>query len=83
MVQSNPLTGLSNPIAAIFIWLGFIVFSRHRVTSSLTAYDVMGVRFMALDLTLLLFAWAWCSRNMPVKAVIAMAIYGPIRYSCS
>ena len=30
---------------------------------------------MALDLTFLLFAWAWCSRNMPVKAIIAMAVY--------
>lgn len=36
VVQSNPLTGLANAIAVIFIRLRFIVFSRHGVTSSLT-----------------------------------------------
>ncbi len=30
---------------------------------------------MAVNLTVLLFAWAWCSRNMSVKADIAMAVY--------
>ena len=37
VVQSNLLTGLANAIAVIFIRLRFIVFSRHGVTSSLTA----------------------------------------------
>ena len=28
-------------------------------------------------MTALLFAWAWCPRNMLEKAVIAMTVYGP------
>jgi len=32
---------------------------------------------MAVNLTVLLFAWAWCPRHMLVKAVIAMTVYGP------
>ena len=32
---------------------------------------------MAVNLTVLLFAWAWCPRNVLVKAVIAMTVYGP------
>ena len=36
-----------------------------------------GFRLIAVNLTALLFACAWCPQNMIVKAVIAMTVYGP------
>ncbi|MDD9878202.1 MAG: DMT family transporter [Magnetovibrio sp.] len=77
MTHSNLLAGLASAVAVIFIWSGFIVFSRLGVTTGLTAYDVTALRFMAAGLIVLPFAWAWWPRELPWKVVIGMAVCGP------
>ena len=77
MAQSNLLTGLACAVGVIFIWSGFIVFSRAGVTSGLTAYDVTALRFMVAGLIVLPFARAWWPRHLPWRATLAMCVCGP------
>lgn len=73
----NVFLGVASAIAVIFIWSGFIVFSRAGVTTELTAFDITALRFGVAGLLALPFAYAWWPRHLSIKAQAAMAICGP------
>ncbi len=77
MTKPNLALGLASAIAVIFIWSGFIVFSRAGVTTNLTPYDVAGLRFLVAGLIVLPFAYAWWPRQLSWPALAALALCGP------
>ena len=77
MSGSKPLLGLFCAIGVIFIWSGFIVFSRAGVITSLTPYDITALRFMVAGALVLPFAWVWWPRQLPLRATIVMSLCGP------
>lgn len=80
--ESNRQLGVICAIAVLFIWSGFIVFSRAGVTASLTAADMTGLRFLVAGCITLPFAFRWWPRHLPLKAVVTMSLCGPgILYS--
>jgi drug/metabolite transporter (DMT)-like permease len=74
---SNRILGIFCAVGVIFIWSGFIVFSRAGVITSLTAYDITALRFMVAGLVVAPFVWSWWPRHLPFRAVVVMAICGP------
>lgn len=77
MAKHNVLLGLFSAFAVIFIWSGFIVFSRAGVATSLTAFDLAGLRFMVAGALVLPFLRAWWPSHLPLKAKVIMALCGP------
>ena len=77
MHKHNLLIGLASALGVIFIWSGFIVFSRAGVITSLTAYDITALRFMVAGLIVLPFAHAWWPGHLPLHAKIVMMFCGP------
>ena len=77
MAKTNFWLGVSSAFAVIFIWSGFIVFSRAGVNTSLTAFDIAALRFGVASTLTLPFLWAWWPRDLPLKAQIIMAVCGP------
>ncbi|MEM8949089.1 MAG: DMT family transporter [Pseudomonadota bacterium] len=77
--EANPniLLGVASAVAVIFIWSGFIVFSRAGVVTSLTAFDITALRFTVAGLLVLPFAYAWWPRHLSLKAQAIMALCGP------
>ena len=69
--------GLICACAIIFIWSGFIVFSRAGVIAGLTAYDVAALRFLVAGAFTLPFAWAWWPRDLPIWIQVMIALTGP------
>ncbi len=61
----------------LFIWSGFIVFSRAGVTTSLTPADMTGLRFLVAGAITLPFAIRWWPRHLPFRAVALMSLCGP------
>lgn len=61
----------------LFIWSGFIVFSRAGVTTSLTPADMTGLRFLVAGAITLPFAIRWWPRHLPFHAVALMSLCGP------
>lgn len=76
MTQSQKL-GLASATAVIFIWSGFIVFSRVGVKSSLTAFDVTALRFLVAGAVTLPFLKSWWPSHLPLKAQLLMSLCGP------
>lgn len=80
--EPNLRLGVICAVAVLFIWSGFIVFSRAGVTTSLTAADMTGLRFLVAGCITLPFAYKWWPRHLPLKAVVTMSLCGPgILYS--
>lgn len=77
MQQSNFLLGLASAIGIIFIWSGFIVFSRAGVTTGLTAYDISALRYSVAGLLVLPFLCKWWPSHLPLRAKIIMSLTGP------
>lgn len=77
MAKTNFLLGVSCAFGVIFIWSGFIVFSRAGVNTSLTAFDLAALRFGVASTLTLPFLWAWWPRDLPLKAQIIMSVCGP------
>lgn len=77
MPKHNLLIGLASALGVIFIWSGFIVFSRAGVITSLTAYDITALRFMVAGLLVLPFLRSWWPGHLPLHAKIIMMICGP------
>jgi drug/metabolite transporter (DMT)-like permease len=71
------MLGLASAAGVIFIWSGFIVFSRAGVTTSLTAYDITALRFMVGGGLVLPFLLSWWPRHLPLRDQIMMSICGP------
>ena len=77
MPTSNLFVGVASAIAVIFIWSGFIVFSRAGMATSLTAYDIAALRFMVAACLVLPFLKSWWPRNLSVGAQASIALFGP------
>lgn len=77
MTEQNFTIGILSAIGTIFVWSGFIVFSRMGVTSPLTPYDVAALRFGVALLATLPFAWRWWPRHLPLRAQAVLALTGP------
>lgn len=77
MQQQNVTLGLISAVGVIFVWSGFIVFSRLGVTSPLTPYDVGALRFAVAGLATLPFAWKWWPRHLPWQVQALLALTGP------
>lgn len=77
MSQPNRALGLACAIAIIFIWSGFIVFSRAGVTGGLTAHDLTALRFLVAGIITLPFVWAWWPRHLPLRAILILSFCGP------
>ena len=75
--ERNIPLGIFSAIIIIFIWSGFMVFSRAGVTSNLLAYDIAALRFMVAGTIVLPFCWAWWPSHLPLKAKLLMATCGP------
>ncbi|WP_422041482.1 DMT family transporter [Roseibium sp.] len=75
-VQNRNL-GIASAVAVLFIWSGFIVFSRAGVTTSLTPADMTGLRFLVAGAITLPFAIRWWPRHLPFHAVALMSLCGP------
>ncbi|WP_421980024.1 DMT family transporter [Roseibium sp.] len=75
-VQNRNL-GVASAVAVLFIWSGFIVFSRAGVTTSLTPADMTGLRFLVAGAITLPFAIRWWPRHLPFRAVALMSLCGP------
>ncbi len=76
MPAQNLYAGIGSAIAVIFIWSGYIVFSRAGVITSLTAYDITALRFMVAGLIVAPFAWHWWPRHLSWKALGLLALCG-------
>ena len=68
MPRSNLLIGLGSAVAIIFIWSGFMVFSRAGMITALTPFDVVGLRFVVAGLLVLPFLWKWWPWHLPFHA---------------
>ena len=77
MANPNIVVGLSSAIGIIFIWSGFMVFSRAGVVTSLTAFDIAALRFTTASLLVLPFLRAWWPDHLSLKAQIIMSLCGP------
>ena len=75
--QANQMIGLVSAICMIFIWSGFIVFSRAGVITSLTAFDISALRFMVAGAVVLPFFRAWWPSHLPFHAKVIMSACGP------
>jgi len=73
----NLTVGAFSAVAVIFIWSGFIVFSRAGVITSLTAYDVAALRFMVAGALTVPFVRAWWPSHLPLKAKAILTLCGP------
>lgn len=77
MQQSNLPLGLASAIGIIFIWSGFIVFSRAGVTTGLMAYDISALRYSVAGLLVLPFLHKWWPSHLPLRAKVVMSLTGP------
>lgn len=76
-VVQNRNLGIASAVGVLFIWSGFIVFSRAGVTTSLTPADITGLRFLVAGSITLPFAFKWWPRNLPIHAIVLMSLCGP------
>lgn len=74
--QNFPL-GVACAIGFIFIWSGFIVFSRLGVQTELTPYDIAALRFAVAGVVTLPFVWRWWPRDLGWPSILLLAITGP------
>ena len=77
MPSSNLALGLASAIGVIFIWSGFMVFSRAGVTGGLTAYDLAALRFIIAGGLVVPFIYDWWPKRLPLGAQAVMALSGP------
>lgn len=77
MQISKTTIGILSGLAVIFIWSGFIVFSRAGVITKLTTYDIMALRLIVASLAVLPFCIKWWPGHLPLHVKVIMAICGP------
>lgn len=71
------MLGWLSALGVLFIWSGFIVFSRAGAISALTAYDISALRFMVAGALVLPFFVKWWPRHLPVWSQALLAFTGP------
>lgn len=77
MQISKTTIGILSGLAVIFIWSGFIVFSRAGVITKLTTYDITALRLIVAGAAVLPFCVKWWPGHLSLHAKIIMAICGP------
>lgn len=77
MAQPKVLLGIASALAVVSIWSGFLVFSRVGVVTSLTAFDITGLRFAVAGALVLPFVRTWWPQHLPLKAKLIIALSGP------
>ncbi len=77
MTAPNVRTGLLAAIGVLFVWSGFIVFSRAGIVAGLTPFDLVAMRFMVAGTLTLPFAIAWWPRHLPIMVQVLLAAAGP------
>lgn len=75
--QRSFLVGVASAVGVIFIWSGFIVFSRMGVATALTPYDISALRFMVAGAITLPFIWRWWPRHLGWRKVALLVATGP------
>jgi drug/metabolite transporter (DMT)-like permease len=77
LAKPNVLLGIASALAVVSIWSGFLVFSRVGVVTSLTAFDITGVRFAVAGALVLPFIRGWWPKHLPLRAKLIIALSGP------
>ncbi len=77
MTTPNPTVGVASAFTVIFIWSGYIVFSRSGVTNGLTAYDLTALRFLVAGALTIPFFKAWWPSHLPFGVKVLLSICGP------
>lgn len=77
MENQNFALGVASAVAVIFIWSGFIVFSRMGVATALTPFDISALRFMVAGAITAPFLWRWWPRHLAPRVIIMMVLCGP------
>lgn len=77
MSDQNRALGFAAAFGMIFVWSGFIVFSRAGVTTNLTPYDITALRFVISAAITLPFAAAWWPRKLAGWKQAVIALCGP------
>lgn len=77
MSEPNLKIGLLAAAGALFVWSGFIVFSRAGVQAGMTPYDMVAGRFLVAGAVTLPFAYWWWPRHLPLRVQFGLALVGP------
>lgn len=77
MAQRSLAIGLASAVGVIFVWSGFVVFSRAGMQTAMTAYDLNALRFMVSGAVVAPFAYAWWPRGLSWPATAFLALTGP------
>ena len=77
MQQQNFAVGVASAVAVIFIWSGFIVFSRMGVATALTPFDISALRFIVAGAITLPFLWKWWPRHLSWRQIAVLVFTGP------
>lgn len=77
MTKPNITLGVASAVAVIFIWSGYIVFSRLGIVTGLTAYDITALRFLVAGAITLPFARTWWPGHLPLRAKLLLSLFGP------
>lgn len=77
MEDKNFALGVTSAVAVIFIWSGFIVFSRMGVSTALTPFDISALRFIVAGAITAPFLIRWWPRHLSAPTIILMIVCGP------
>ena len=77
MDNQNFALGVASAVAVIFIWSGFIVFSRMGVATALTPFDISALRFLVAGAITAPFLWRWWPRHLSLRVIAMMVLCGP------
>lgn len=73
----NRRLGAACALAVVFIWSGYIVFSRAGMQTAMTAGDLVTLRFAVAGLLTLPFAFRWWPRDLGWHKQAVLALTGP------
>ncbi|MEM7523190.1 MAG: DMT family transporter [Pseudomonadota bacterium] len=77
MGQKSFALGVASATGVIFIWSGFIVFSRMGVATPLTPFDISALRFLVAGALTAPFIYAWWPRHLDWRVIALMVLCGP------
>lgn len=78
--QDDLRRGYLNALGVVFIWASFIIFSRMSGKSSLTPYDVIGLRYAVAALVILPF-WMHHRTNLLQWRKWVLALFGALGFT--
>ncbi|MEL6791847.1 MAG: DMT family transporter, partial [Pseudomonadota bacterium] len=77
MEEKNFALGVVSAVAVIFIWSGFIVFSRMGVATALTPFDISALRFIVAGAITAPFLLRWWPRHLKPWVIVLLIACGP------